>query len=539
MGVIHKLKTDVRDFILEQKKVNPKLSCRHFTAIIEDRFQAKVSKSSVNSLIKQAGLSMPIGRRPKNKALAEEIETPLLSETTTGKPILIALAPQIEAALQSLETPCHCEELQPRSNHDGSFPQQTTGAIMLRAADSLMRGSYAIAEAVSSGLDRQDNDLLDKIESLIYLPFKNRDSGHFSRPHKEEEKWSLSLYSYLEELQSVKELPAQIGQIISKASNWVRCIKIGFADGQDAFLDAQRHTIWPTANIPDDFCSTLYTAKSYIDRCCIKNEPLILFITPDSHLLESGQIAKLTFYNNKLEEIESISLDKTHTPLFIFGLWPWQFAGSRKIKRMGEFRPFTLKALNKAFYIAEVELELMQPAVVQQVTAIGCALKTSMTDKTRLIILNSPSSKIIEPEKLARLYLNCWPEPQAAYQDFSRKSELFSYNISSQWPALSKTDSGKNTSAEIKMLFEDYLMLLDSYVKAHFLPPEYKNKAFATLKERFYDLKASLNKEDDYICITFQVPQGYPFSKEIEYACQRLNEAKIMLEDEKRIWFLI
>lgn len=62
MGVVHKLQDDVRDFIIEQKKSFPKISCRKLSDIVYDRFSIVVSKSSISSVLKSANLNSPIGR---------------------------------------------------------------------------------------------------------------------------------------------------------------------------------------------------------------------------------------------------------------------------------------------------------------------------------------------------------------------------------------------------------------------------------------------------------------------------------------------
>ncbi len=67
MGVVYKLKPEVINFILEQKKDSPTLSCRKLTALVLDNFKIELSKSSINAIIKDAGLSAPIGRTPKKK----------------------------------------------------------------------------------------------------------------------------------------------------------------------------------------------------------------------------------------------------------------------------------------------------------------------------------------------------------------------------------------------------------------------------------------------------------------------------------------
>ncbi|MCA9407528.1 MAG: helix-turn-helix domain-containing protein, partial [Candidatus Omnitrophica bacterium] len=63
MGVVYKLRQEVIDFIIAQKKDNPRISCRQLAKNVEDSYQVKVSKSSVNSVLKEANLSSSVGRR--------------------------------------------------------------------------------------------------------------------------------------------------------------------------------------------------------------------------------------------------------------------------------------------------------------------------------------------------------------------------------------------------------------------------------------------------------------------------------------------
>ena len=52
MGVVHKLRDDVVDFILAQKKERPDISVRKLSAVVLKEFQVVVSKSSVSSVLK-------------------------------------------------------------------------------------------------------------------------------------------------------------------------------------------------------------------------------------------------------------------------------------------------------------------------------------------------------------------------------------------------------------------------------------------------------------------------------------------------------
>src|SRR3989304_4835074 len=63
MGVIHKLKKEVIDFIVVKKKKNVALSCRQLAFLTMEKYQTRISKSSINAVLKQAQLSSSVGRR--------------------------------------------------------------------------------------------------------------------------------------------------------------------------------------------------------------------------------------------------------------------------------------------------------------------------------------------------------------------------------------------------------------------------------------------------------------------------------------------
>jgi len=92
MGIVHKLKLEVRNFIIEQKRLNPSLSCRAFTLLITDKLKVKVSKSSINAIFKENNLSMPVGRRQKLKK--KKFNLPVLPVMESIKMIAVDAEPQ-------------------------------------------------------------------------------------------------------------------------------------------------------------------------------------------------------------------------------------------------------------------------------------------------------------------------------------------------------------------------------------------------------------------------------------------------------------
>ena len=57
MGVVHKLKEEIIDFIVQSKKNEKNLSCRMIAELVWRNYRVDVSKSSVNDILKKSQLS--------------------------------------------------------------------------------------------------------------------------------------------------------------------------------------------------------------------------------------------------------------------------------------------------------------------------------------------------------------------------------------------------------------------------------------------------------------------------------------------------
>lgn len=421
MGVIYKLKPEIRDYIIKIQSEKPNFGCRKLSALLSDKFQINVSKSSINYVIKSAGLSKPVGRRPKLRRGFSEQEI------------------------------------------------EGTGEILLKAVDLLVGGDVYLAD-----LEKE-----------------------------------------------------------------VRCIKVDLFDGGNFYLDGQLRTVWPSPNIPYNFSTTNYISNSYVKKHFQDNHPFILFTAPGYDkpspeffdfilsLNSNGKaISKLTFYSNKLEELKNIPIGKNRKGSFIFGLWPWQFSNFRKVNSIGEFKLFFQENLKKDLFLANIEIELSQPTVNTRVTLKGCALKADLAGKINLVILSNLDQEQADSENLANLYLLRWPNLEEGFQDFSRKSEFFTYSAGDQY------------SFSLQGLELDKKTALDFYLRWHFFPAGYEKSDFLTMSDRFYKLKTKLKIKKDFQEICFQFPSGYLFTKDLEYACRRLNEMDIVSNDGKKIMYL-
>jgi hypothetical protein len=669
MGVVYKLKPEVKDFILKQKKIHPQLSCRSLAKLVREKFKTSLSKSSINFVLKEAGLSMPVGRRRKKslrqagapkkikpKLPAEEIAPEELKESEPIKPpapvkpaepavapkpmpeALIPLQgmaqeelvqekqaqekqapepqpkaeqprielppleqPQVEpppvgpppeeiipevkpeAAPPIVEKPTpkamplmpfeteRQKEESPKAKQPKPIEPETLeiptikegasfecpGAILLKAADYLIGGSFYFADAIRQYIRLPQAELLARTEAAIYLPLcealKIDDASPCPWPflyrvfNKEE------LFAYLFDLKNNKELTQGLKQLASHIFQEVRCVKINYADGSSLYLDGQLHTVWSTPHIPYSFVTPIQTIKNYINSCFFSSQPFVIFTAPGydeppkelfNFMLSFGSVEKravrMNIFGSRLEELGVVPLEEGKATHFVFGLWPWQFGHYRNILKLKEFKPFHEEMSKQDLYLAEIELELTQPELEQKIQLRGCALKQSPEDKIRFVILSNIWTKQT-PEELVGLYLQRWPNLEESFQDYSRKIELFTYTASPSADIFSTENLNfeSEQESEINMLFGNYLKILDTFVRTYFLPFGYEGKDFLATSERFYGLKATVQRQKEAVVVTFHPPVSYKFLADLTYACRRVNEREVVFPRGYRLWLQV
>ncbi len=741
MGTIHKLKPEVINFIVEEKKNKPALSCRKLTLLILEKFNIKISKSSINIIIKEAGLSAPIGRTPKKKkrhiampalpillegkaepeiklieepglnvksgaeaarveaeveaarqaeeeklkseaealrieaevvkkaeeeklrleaeaarimeeearaaAEAERIkaeetkakeeqakadeeakrveearlkaeaeaevlrkaeEEKLRLEAEEEKRRLEVEAAKIEAEavkkaeeerLKAESEEAKAKEEQAKADEEAKkaeeeaakkaeqekwaklaeeekrvkeekeisiksgelslqkeetlsaaaslkitrFPQiESSGILLLKAADYLIGGSRLIAEAIKKRADKERPDLSAAIDNFIYLSLIE---DKIEKPDLDK------LLIYLAELERLKSLNLDIARAITSALQEVRCVKVVLSAGSSMYLDGQMYSVWSSPHIPHDFSSPMQNIEQSMNKYLNQDSPLVLFNAPGYDIpsqdfldflsamdAKNSMLSSLVFYNHKLEELSVLPAAGAKKRFVVFGVWPWQFVSARRVKSIGEFRSFKIQEQDKELFIADIEMELNYPKSGKQIVLSGCALKANLNEKSKIAILSNLPLGAKKSEELAGIYLGHWPNIEETFQDYSRKIELFTYTANAQSLSLKESLNIEfERILSIKDLLKNYLMVLDAYLRWHFLPAGYENIGFLTVRERFYGLNAALKKIDEsgYLA-NFILPSGYSFARDLNYASCRVNERKVLLSDGLKLY---
>ncbi|MCX5697936.1 MAG: hypothetical protein NTU54_08245 [Candidatus Omnitrophica bacterium] len=513
MGVVYKLKPEITDFILSTRKNNPRLGCRAIASLVEKKYKTPVSKSSVSDVIKSTGLSMPVGRRRKSRR-----------NEVFGRGL---------------------------------------GTILLKAADYLLGGTQGLAEAIKKRSDLPLADIRTGLEYLLYSPL----FGASGNAPLESGLWPLinrtaqpgDIVSLARKLQEKDVLSSETARDFFTCVNSVRSIKVVLSDSAAIYLDGQLHTVWPQPKIPYKFSTTVLQARLLAHDYAQGRSPLAFFMAPGydaptkeffnflkSTVSLGNNITAITLLDSNAQELEELKLSSGKREHFFFGLWPWQFSGLKKITLAGEFKAFYFEPLKESFHIAPVSVELFQDLKEEAVALKGCALKIGPDEDIRLLILTNSPPQADPPaadsldnsslDNFMNIYLENWPNFESTFQDLSRKIELKDQSRSFEEELQSLARHGPLSLEE---MLKDYLEILNLFVVFYFLPPVYRDAALSTMKDRFYSLNAAIKAQKGYSSVVFQPPEGYPFLKELAYACRRLNEKKILFQEGQKAWFLL
>lgn len=435
-----------------------------------------------------------------------------------------------------------------------ALPQESNcpGAVLLKALDNLIGGSNQINEAICKETGALPENSLNLTEAVIFRKLFGKDNLELLWKLIDRQFSAEELDNYYTQIKELKNLRSNISDIFSIIFTEAREVKLHFTDGSVANFDGQLHSVWSAQSIPYDFSCPVYELKNNLNRGFLKTGNLVLFSAPGYdvvpkdffnlllNFISSDKYPDtLTLSGSKLEEIDSRPLNNQENSSLVFGLWPWQFNGTRKVKRIGEFDLRRIESIGQDMYLAEIEIDLLLASTNQSISLKGCAIKTNPAEKIRLVVL-STSQAVINIEELAEIYLSHWPNLDEAYHDYSRKIELFSYAGNGQ-KFFSKDNSGIELEITANLqpddIFTAYIKILDVYLRWYFFPGGYTDKSFVFMSEHFYSLPVELITGKNKLIAQIQVGQGYQSSKDLEYLISRLNERQIELPKGLRLYF--
>ncbi|VAX37454.1 hypothetical protein MNBD_UNCLBAC01-522 [hydrothermal vent metagenome] len=494
MGVVHKFKPEVVDFVVQQKKENISFSCRRLAALVENRFQIKVSKSSVNNILKQASLSSPPKRRtwilqPKKFKIPHNKKKQLLEGI---KKVIQESAPSIDPPLQ--------EDFHPESNKEAFSPE-------------------TIRHHISQG----DKDI--KNAGLIFLKAAA---------------WMSSMGRYVpllgaEEKDSPEVLMANY--FTDKAREFINIYKINvyLEDGGSMCFDPYFGFLWNQA-IPGAISIPMDRALGFLSKNLISNKnPVMFHHLPENSFsqvvsifenISGKRIQKIDVFGEE-EKLACFDMVPFQRRIFMSGVWKWQndFTEWTNNVHSKNCKEVYIEALDRVFKFCD-GIDVLEGC--EGVCLRVLIVWTLEEDCPFLVILTNHLK--VSGEKIVFDYLMRWPCMDSEYSMDMFKKES-SVNI--------KIDSFlKEKVLPIERLPLDFKEILHAYCRQHFFQGALQEFSYEQAEAVIYSLSGECFIGETFGRITLSVPEDYPHEALLHQAAKRVNQSNVS-DDSGRRWLII
>ena len=575
MGVTYKLKDEMVEFILQQKRDNPLLSCRGLVEVVQERFQTPVSKSSINTVIKNASLSNPIGRTPLGEGKPQKYKIPAEKKFIPPPPLSQHAQ---STTLTHPETPKPKIKTKPASVvaesgktnywllrsekplYDGM------GSIFLKAAEWEISEKSILGNLLEDSLSGdQLTDIDTGCELLLYLELfgiKNLDELTY---YQKQGLWVLhglknqldpaTLEKILQEVKDLKKLSLKISYEIPQIFAQVQAIRFLLEDGTSLYVDAELTSLWSDLNQACPAYVSLNQAIATVSKQLLNNSGPCIFCSAPGATAVAPEFEEMVmaFENSPGKRIKHIAvLDTQHQELaqfdtvphqkrnFIAGVWPWQeeFAQLLSTETTGE-KVTTIQPFKSKVYYSE--LAGMPPSFSNQHPLRAIVLRESPGAEPYLAIVTNAKPEGSPASEVVASYLSKWPnEMNTPHLHFVREPR------GSQGRDLAVKDFGHLESNLFTLVYgipglweiiHSVLLALNTFGQRHFFPSGYGNLDLETMREHFYGLSGHLWQEGNFLYAKLVPPGNYLYKEDLEYAMRRVNEKGIYDPRGRRLIF--
>ncbi len=545
MGVTYKLKKEVVDYILLQKRTSPRLSCRKISNLASQFFQREISKSSVNTILKTFLLSSPVGRRAKTDKKQESFKIP-----EHRKKELFANVPR-DALGQSEQSPEVLETLKPRKE----MLSVSLDLILLKIAEFQIK-----EKGIMSTFFEEKTHML---ESLVYAPV----FGLATLSDMAQDKAFLRLNGLdpslnfeeaqkaIEEIEAlaikIKEVKFKGFDLFSEAKHFKASLK----NGEEFIIDCQLNSVWTKENVQSKFSLPIEKSLDFLSRNLITNiEPLVLRCAPGTENFPSCFYAMLGcfegFNSRAIDQIDLVSQENEvlssfdllllKKRYFISGLLNTHALFSEALSKKGPTLDVYVESCDQNVLYSEADIVLAHPFLEKSLSLRVLILKVEGCSPFGLMtnILRSKKDAV----QVINLYLKKWPYGVVGCQDFAMiKEEANSKKVDPFFSIDEKID------LEAKFLFfekenvfiHNILIKLYKYCQMHFLPTRLQDVSYIKIKEIFSDIKVKIDFESSYPKAVVMISRDHMHVKDVEYVVRRVNECEPCFYDKKIIFLKV
>ena len=514
MGYLYKLKPEIVKFLINKKWNYPEISCRKLSSEVSERFDFKLSKSSVNLILKREGISSPAGRRSRQII---DFEKPL--------------------------------------DHGGAF--------LLKGADSLLGITRTASEIVYKLIPSSSIRVeLREIETMIqgFIIFKSLYDTTIDTAvcYNNNEIWAIvgrrpTKAGYNRIINMINNSQLFVEQLVIELRQRLKPIS-GFrfilSNRSSFFVDSQFHSVWPTPIVNNKFITTFYSANSYVNRF-IENKAIISLFNIQGTSILSSEIQDFIVSLNsedrskQLTHIELLDLDKnvverkviltSETRLFLLGFWPWQLDMMQEFERKPAKNKFNFSQLGLEYYYQIEEVLLTQPLITQKVMLTALLLKASPLGAAKIgILTNIPKEILLNRLTIKELYH--WILPEERYKRFTNSinnpsaKDLIS-------PLLDELNSEGIQDYSLDRVFGMLSRIVFRFFQLRFIPEECQSWNALKIKDIFLRQKAKIERGSKFI--VHNTINSNRLCKEdyLRYICQQLNDLAIEGEQGRVLWF--
>lgn len=575
MGVVYKLKPEIRDFLIDYKKSNPQTSCRQLVEVLFQQFQQRLSKSSVNFIIKQAELSSPVGRReygtPRNKkfVLPTQQKKPLfpalpaiakpaqpgIHKKPSGKENSPVFNVQSDVKMSSLKifTPPSRLDIDKKSSTQtaASFCDKA-GCFFLKAAEWQLAGQSVMGQLFNKFTPAGNAAATTKAaDVLIYAQLFGINDVEAIDQYTKPGIWLINNLPQPIKAQAIKQIIQSIPQADLEVAYSIEVppiftelnyFSLQLEDSTAIFIDTQFFTIWDNrAAIP--LSLVMNPAVEHITNQISTNvQSAVLGVVPGSDrfapsffaLLDAfanhpgKRIQRLAAFDQKHQEMMQFSLIPAPRRTLLAGVGAWQ-AEHMEFVRLAQAKKVvkvTLKELGQEYYFRQIEV------ILQAGAAHSCRIfviqSTEEGDADFAIITNASEQELSAAEAISQYFWR-WP-----YGPTEPKAGGAAFDLGDGY-----ADPPEGSSAGPPGLCQQFLALIQRYAQRKFFPAECQEMDTSSMIATFYDVDGQVKMTDKAWRVVLKPPPGYTYRAQLERACQRVNTGYIFDPQGRRMFINI
>ena len=517
MSNITKINSSIRNYILQRKRRNSNISIRALANETSSKFNIKLSKSSVNILIKQAKLSSPVGRRVSTVFRPAGASTGAGFSLLLGANYLLGLSKILANSIK-------------KTNPLLRLKSDTISA--LSEAWLLSKAIYNVPLEKIENYDKND---------LWFIIGKKANKG--------------ILKKYIDALNIIQPINLQVVTELSHVLQDVHYFKFRLSDGSQYFLDGQQKTIWKDSKIPLNFCTTIDIANSYINSIFLKEEPFLLMSAkPESILGEelsdfifsldgssaNKRIRGIELISPRGEAVKEIPFVPPQRRRFLIGIWPWQYKPIGELEKRNAMGKLVLEPFTEEFFFVEEKIRFSQHVNNNEVTLRLIVIKAGEKGPARIGILTNLDDGQHASE-IAERYIRHFPQVEASHMFFLNtiKTPLYFDDFISSEKILANAKKIQE-SATPDELFANLVDVLNIFAKRCFFPADCSGWSLLKMRELFYK-QSGFIKRDMASDILFNINNSNKLQQNnyLTQAATRFNEMPIFDEAARKLWLSI